>query len=183
MAEAKTVIACPYPIVTVGISPKSFGFYHFSNKENEGIDFLNNHSEMKAQPELEDVFLPGSQMNNGWLISLHFVRKLFSRNVEINFWRYRKLQAVEFSHSTYTVFKIRDFLRRLNGKDKVIIGAYLWFMLSIRCLLGVKLSTYAYKAFKKILNSHPVYPQRRWINKFKNISEVFEAIDPLQNIR
>jgi MinD-like ATPase involved in chromosome partitioning or flagellar assembly len=39
---ADRVLVCPYPLVAIGISPKSFGFYYFNQRESEGVEFLRN---------------------------------------------------------------------------------------------------------------------------------------------
>ncbi len=63
----------------IGISPKSFGYYYFNNKEDEGMTFLNNERDYNLHPELKNIVLPGSMMNNCWLFCPYFfAKKLFN---------------------------------------------------------------------------------------------------------
>ncbi len=187
MDRAKSVVACPYPVVTVGISPKSHGYYYFNNREKDGAMFLNNATELNSQPELNDIILPGSGLNTSWLVSLNFARKELSRNVDINYGRYRRFQTVEFfqliSREDCRFRKVMGFIRKLNGVEKLINGSYLLLMLAIRSTLGFKVSTFFFKVSRRLLTLHTRYPQRKWDKKYKNIMEGYEELDPLQNIR
>ncbi len=42
MLKAERILIVPQPMVTIGISPKSFGFYFFNDAEKEGNEFLYN---------------------------------------------------------------------------------------------------------------------------------------------
>jgi glycosyltransferase involved in cell wall biosynthesis len=184
MEKAEKVVCCPYPIVTVGITPKSFGFFYYNQKEEDGMRFLNTSSELKDHPELASVILPGSHMNTCWLCSLNCVQRALSKKIPLNYKRYRNLQVIEFfqaiSPKPERAKNIALFLQRLKGSDRLTYGAYLWSMLALRSAFGVKITTLGYKVLKKLLNSHPAYPFQKWENTHQNILEVFERIDPLK---
>src|SRR3990172_6200173 len=77
MLKGETVVGCPYPLVTVGISPKSFGFYFFNKREKEGVKFLNHASSDAPDDFLKKIILPGLDMNTCWLLSLYAIKKNF----------------------------------------------------------------------------------------------------------
>ena len=52
LLAARTIVAHPRPLVLIGISPKSFGFYYHNRREGEGVEFLQNFpsSEVRERP-------------------------------------------------------------------------------------------------------------------------------------
>jgi glycosyltransferase involved in cell wall biosynthesis len=182
MEKANTVVACPEPIVTVGITPKSFGYFYYNKKESEGIKFLNNREEFEEHPELSNIILPGADMNTCWLVALNSVQKSLGRSVSLNYNRYRLLQLIEFTQMVLEDEKghefIRMFLEKCSGIEKVKFKSYIYLTKIIRALLGRKGQLLGYKVIKKILNSHPVYPFVLGKRVYKNIQEVFDKVDP-----
>jgi glycosyltransferase involved in cell wall biosynthesis len=67
---AETILVSPRPIVAIGVSPKSFGFYYFNRREDEGVEFLQNIAEERLVARVRDVMLPGTDMNNSWLAAM-----------------------------------------------------------------------------------------------------------------
>ena len=65
--KAKKILALPYPLVIVGISPKSFGYYYFNQKEKEGIDFLKNTPDHLTFENIKKYVMPGGPMHTSWL--------------------------------------------------------------------------------------------------------------------
>ncbi|HEX2583245.1 MAG TPA: glycosyltransferase [Chlamydiales bacterium] len=183
MDRAKTVVACPYPLVTVGISPKSHGYYHFNNREKDAALFLNNPVELKGQEELNDILLPGSVLNTTWLVSLHVAQKELSRPIAINYARYRRFQTLEFfqsiSREEDRLQKVRAFIQKLKGREKWINGTYLFLLLAIRAVGGFNVSTFFFKVTRRLLTLHTRHPQRKWDKKYENILEGYEEFDPL----
>jgi glycosyltransferase involved in cell wall biosynthesis len=57
--KAQRMLICQQPLVTIGVSRKSFGYYFFSGREQEGQKFLNNISEQQAS-RLQSSLMPVS---------------------------------------------------------------------------------------------------------------------------
>jgi glycosyltransferase involved in cell wall biosynthesis len=98
LKKARKILICPYPMTVIGISPKSFGYYYFNNKEAEGMEFLNNKDDCNLYPELTRIVLPGSMMNTCWLYALASLQKNYSflENSEIDVLQYRRLQIMKY---------------------------------------------------------------------------------------
>ena len=60
MMCAERILVYPQPVVVIGISPKSFGFYFFNNREKEGVDFLNHSTTTNHRESLRNILLPGT---------------------------------------------------------------------------------------------------------------------------
>jgi glycosyltransferase involved in cell wall biosynthesis len=85
------------PTVIIGISPKSYGFYHFNKREKGGIAFLNTPAYVDQTPEaLRKQLLPGTNMNSSWLLSVALVADHLGRtDLQLNVARYRRLQIID----------------------------------------------------------------------------------------
>jgi glycosyltransferase involved in cell wall biosynthesis len=110
LLEADKVVVQPLPLVAVGISRQSFGYYYFSNREQEGVKFLQGEAPPdRVAPGIE---IPGSNMNTSWLLAMQAMQQNFgeSRGLSVSVWRYRYLQI----RKAYVERKsLREFLRYL----------------------------------------------------------------------
>lgn len=107
--KAKTIVVIPTPMIIIGISPKSFGYYYFNNLRTEGSEFLDN--ELVSQDireSLGNIVLPGNSNNTNWLVAAEAARIALSPELEIpiNIDRYRTLQIVAFLNDIFLV-KVR----------------------------------------------------------------------------
>lgn len=132
--KAKTIVVIPYPMVLIGISPKSFGYYYFNNLRTEGSDFLNNEAVSEdIRKSLSNVVLPGNSNNTNWLVAAEAARQALSPEFEfqITFDRYRVLQIVAFLRDIY-VNKVRniDELDQLQSKLSQTEYIFLGLLLS-----------------------------------------------------
>jgi glycosyltransferase involved in cell wall biosynthesis len=118
--KAKSIVVIPYPMVIIGISPKSFGYYYFNNLSAEGSEFLDNDL---VSPEVRDSLnmfvLPGSSNNTNWLVAAEVARQalLPEFDLPVNIDRYRTLQIVAFLRDIY-INKVRksDQIEQLSQK-------------------------------------------------------------------
>lgn len=70
---ARTVVIEPRPLVVIGVTPKSYGFFHARAQEDAGKAFLGAVTDERARRRLEAVMLPGSNINAGWLSALESI--------------------------------------------------------------------------------------------------------------
>lgn len=87
---SQSILIVPTPMVTIGISPKSFGYYYFNNRESEGTAFLDNMNADMTLAHLDSVVLPGTDMNTCWLMAMETFALHFGRKA--NHQRYREIQ-------------------------------------------------------------------------------------------
>jgi glycosyltransferase involved in cell wall biosynthesis len=182
MLFGERILACPYPLVAVGISPKSFGYYYFNNIEIKGLEFLNNENEKSVSLKLKEVIFPGTDMNNSWLLSLGKIKSNFNEcPFPINYKRYRSIQIIAC---------LRKFLR--DPEEFEMHGEKFWKRLTFSEKCIYKLPWYLLKYFpsifrrkyigllNRLLKSHTIYNTKRIDQPFDNIQQFFETIDPLQ---
>jgi hypothetical protein len=182
----------PTPIVAVGISPKSFGFYYFNDQEKKGIDFLNNLPDAGTAHHLEHVILPGLTDKTSWLISMEMIKLNYGSelHLKVDYNRYRYLQII---------YVYGRFARALENKDpklaqyreefdelvlKLTIREKIIYLTMLRiATLGTRFVPRGLrdKLIGKILviiGKTPQLDLQKNDRSFKNILEVFEQIDP-----
>jgi glycosyltransferase involved in cell wall biosynthesis len=87
--DAELIVADPHSEVVIGVTPKSYGFFHLNDREQEGRAFLE--ADRDAQP-----LLPGSNINDGWLGAMEALAAGYgpTHGIRVNRRRYRMLQAM-----------------------------------------------------------------------------------------
>jgi glycosyltransferase involved in cell wall biosynthesis len=184
LQKAEKILACPYPLIIVGICPKSFGGFSINDQEELGMETLHTEAEINQYPELTDVILPGKKFNICWLYALRSAQKTINDSTfEINFQRFRKLQIVEFlSMFQKQPIKISALIRfyfKLNLKEKIIYFPYL-FVIQMGKILGEKKCQKIIQRMQSKLNIHPGHINYQFKNKFNSILEIMSAILPLE---
>jgi|WetSurMetagenome_2_1015567.scaffolds.fasta_scaffold02319_5 glycosyltransferase involved in cell wall biosynthesis len=192
LLKAETLVVNPKPMVAVGISPKSFGYYYFNNQEKKGVDFLNNLPDTETTCRMEHVILPGLTDKTAWLISMETIKLNYGSDLflTVDYNRYRYLQIM---------YVYGRFARALENKDpkiaqyrvefdelasKLTLWEKMVYLTMLRiAALGTRLVPrgFRYKLIGIILvkiNKTPQLDPRQNDRSYKNILEVFEQIDP-----
>jgi glycosyltransferase involved in cell wall biosynthesis len=186
MLKANRILVTPQSLVTIGISPKSFGFFYFNAQETKGTEFLKNLPDADMARRLQKIILPGTNMNNSWLLAMETILRNFGAETAgpINYARYRLLQIC-------AVYKKRllkepgveaegqELWQRMNAREKAMYGLPLslvsrvtgWLPLACRALLA--------KVISAALRTYPWRPLQRIPGNYKTILDVFEQSDHL----
>lgn len=124
--KAGSVMVIPEPVVLIGISPKSFGYYYFNDRATEGYEFLDTATmSPDVRAALEGVVLPGDRNNTNWLVAVEVARRAlapeYPLNVDVG--RYRVLQSVAFLREIFLkrirpVEEIEAFLAKLGESER-----------------------------------------------------------------
>lgn len=182
MLDAEKVLVCPYPLVVVGISPKSFGNYYFNDKEDLGIEFLNNTPVGDMYKDLLNIVLPGSRDRTSWLFSMASIKVNYGKEYSkfaINFFRYRYLQVlyvlIKYYQKKTNETSVENDLHSLLEKLTILELVLVVPAIKVLCHLPGPIK---HRIIRK-LHATPGLDTQRCRLKFKNIVEVFEAIDPL----
>jgi glycosyltransferase involved in cell wall biosynthesis len=86
LLEAPRIVADPSARVVIGVTPKSYGFFHLNEREEEGRQFLGGQ---------HDQTLPGTNINDGWFSAMLALEANYGPQyrLRVNRRRYRFLQA------------------------------------------------------------------------------------------
>lgn len=177
MLKAERILVVPQPLVTIGISPKSFGFYYFNDAESDGNEFLNNLPDKDMVSRLQEVILPGVTMNTSWLVSMETLSVNFGRemDIKVNYPRYRLIQILAVYDGRLTGKNVGKAYKQL--KNKMCFNEWLRYELILPIIK--RTSPKRYQAFLASSGSHPSVHMPEVEGQFQTILDVFEQVDPL----
>ena len=185
MLKAERILVVPQPLVTIGISPKSFGFYYFNDSESNGDEFLKNLPDPDMARHLQQVILPGTNMNNSWLLSMETLADNFGVecDINVNYDRYRLLQICNvFAGLILGKAKAKSAVRELRDKmtmrEQILCRAPLSFAVTLSSILPERYRAIFAGRIIAITGSHPIFYSPNLDGKFRTILDVFEQIAP-----
>lgn len=187
LLRADRVGVVPRPMTVIGITRKSYGYFHLNDSEAAGIDFLGNQDFREdVAPELRKRLLPGSMMNTLWLVSVALVRDALpdDPSLHLGVGRYRRLQIVSTTLHRYT-----------TGRPVGAALRQMWPLLSpseraLAMLLRVALLPWGVlpKVLRRVL-AHLVatrFGQYGWLTRPRRVplapSNMLEAVDGLRRL-
>jgi glycosyltransferase involved in cell wall biosynthesis len=126
LLRASSIVVLPRELVIIGISPKSFGAYYFSGRQEEGYLFLDNiRVTPKIRASLEPVILPGDKNDTNWLIAAEAVRQTFPDVLgdSVDAGRYRALQVIAVLRTLPAAAALEDLRNRLLPAERPLFAA------------------------------------------------------------
>lgn len=182
---AERTLVLPKPLVAIGISPKSFGYYYFNDLEQRGVEFLKNLPERDVVERVQHVILPGTNMNTSWLLAMETLLKNYGAEfpLSVRYGRYRLMQLLQVLRS-FIVSRASaraDLLRMLpllRTWEKLLFATLLG-PFSMLCLpLPHRLRKALAQMPLAALRTYPRFTPCKIPGSFANILDVFEKIDP-----
>jgi hypothetical protein len=170
----------PGPLAVVGITPKSYGFFHFNRRESEGAEFLRNASSERTR-ELEDVLLPGSRMNTCWLLAMETLAELDAETLGLapSRGRYRLLQVADtlnrrFVEGTLSRDESRELVSALRPWERAAyrVVAAVFFLLTRSRRLRSRLSS----ALQRPLGQYPRSLPSIKTGEYDSVIDLFERV-------
>src|SRR5215218_6194342 len=126
MLRAAPLLVDPEPRVVIGVTPRSYGFFHANQLEREARSLLAGDDD--GRRDGGDRLLPGTNINNGWLLAMEAVsRAAGDPELRPNRRRYRMLQALyvyEHHHfGSITREQLDELRARLRRRERLIYDA------------------------------------------------------------
>lgn len=187
MLKAKRILIVPQPLVTIGISPKSFGFYYFNDAEMDGNAFLNNFPEKAILQKLQKIILPGKEMNTSWLISMETLVANFADEfgIKVNYARYR---LVQIFHLYSDLIMGKQSAKRIYNRLKEQMTFIEWLRFGLLFSVAAKITPQRYRRtlsnrIQIASGSHPGSHMPVIDGSFSTIIDVFEQVDPQKKSR
>ncbi|MHB8845791.1 MAG: glycosyltransferase family 2 protein [Nitrospirota bacterium] len=192
MLKADTLVVNPTPMVVVGISPKSFGFYYFNDQEKKGVDFLNNLPDAETRQRMEHIILPGLTDKTAWLISMETIKMNYGSELplQVAYNRYRYLQILHV-YSQYArarknrypdLARYRAELDDLSSKlvywEKAVYLTALRIAACTTRLVPRGLRGKLIDTIFVMIGKTPQLDLKKNERSYSNILEVFEQVDP-----
>lgn len=95
LLEAAELVLIPQPMVMIGISPKSFGFYYVNDRAQEGTDALGSFDRAFVPEAMRSAVLPGNPLLTGWFLAMAWLEQRVGvkHGLKVDTGRYRYLQV------------------------------------------------------------------------------------------
>jgi glycosyltransferase involved in cell wall biosynthesis len=127
--QARRIVVEPRPLVIIGVTPKSYGFFHENKRESEGRGFLGG-ADQPTAAATDDTPLPGTYINVGWLRAMEAVERRYGLRygLRVNRRRYRMLQIAWVYEHHYFSGKVSsedlaELERRLSAPERAMYRA------------------------------------------------------------
>lgn len=168
--KAKDILIVPSPLVAIGISPKSYGYYYGSQKEGVGRALLNNNEVNSSS--INSTVLPGSDINTCWLYAMEALENNYNDefNFNINKARYRLLQIVDVIINTRWL-GLKKLLPLLSIREKGFFAPIIVAMLLIKSL-SEKRYNYLINKILDSIRPYPLLNPSRIDGAYENIVEL-----------
>lgn len=185
MFLGRKIILYPKPLTIIGISPKSYGNYHYNREEKKGTDFLNaDEQDNNATQQVIRNLIPGLNINSSWLISVSLVKENLKHvlpKLKLGLQRYRLFQMHEMLQSihTYKVHKeAPEELRSHLLTVERITFDLANFLLSNAGVMQKPILMAMKWAFAHLQYTH-LNGNKPWevVSRYQNLLEVYENID------
>jgi glycosyltransferase involved in cell wall biosynthesis len=130
-AQARNVVIDPSKRVVIGITKRSYGYFHFNQRETEAQALLNNDAtDPEIRRDLEPVLIPGTNLNTGWLLAMEALHRRLGSPTDLrpNYRRYRLRQAFycyqhHYVDGSVTRSELGELGKKLTVPERVAYGA------------------------------------------------------------
>lgn len=180
--KSTRILVYPEPMVVIGITPKSYGYFHFNNRAIDGEKFLNNHESQNADSSINLLMLPGTTYNDSWLLANEALNARHSADFSMfpNYGRYRFLQIVHGFKRRYLDRTLSaqglDFLyAKMTWKEKATYGLACTIGFSLLRFAPAGLRTKIIGALRRLVGQHAIPEPAGPSAKFENLLDVFES--------
>jgi glycosyltransferase involved in cell wall biosynthesis len=183
-ARADSIVAEPRPLVVIGVSPLSYGFFYNNNRETEGRAFLEGHDQSERLEPGRSRLLPGTNINDGWLRAVEELYRHLGCPTDLkpNYRRYRRLQIVH----TYSGYYLRgtvgghdlaELKSDMNWWERLLYGLLFSTLAVVQRTIPAALRPQVPRVATLISRQFPWWTPVHDSGRYTNISEVVERMD------
>jgi glycosyltransferase involved in cell wall biosynthesis len=171
LLKSRRIVVDPRPRVVIGVTPKSYGFFHLNDREREGREFLGADGDGSAQ-------LPGTNINEGWLRAMETVETNFGVEfgLRVSRRRYRLLQAGHVYTRQFRGVGSKDELADLNASlnpgERVFFKSANAAARTLARLLPKRLWD---TISRRALGQYPAWEPMREEGRHSDVLDVFEG--------
>jgi glycosyltransferase involved in cell wall biosynthesis len=178
--RSSNILVYPLPMVIIGITPKSYGFFHFNNRAAEGVEFLKNKLREGCSEKILSIMLPGTSYNDSWLLSNEALCENYSGAFEIypNYARYRFLQIVhcykKFHYDKALPLKEMHAIKSLMTiRERLLYGTSMPVLFTFLRIIPINLAHKAISFLRQLIGQHSIKEQLDANIRFENLLEVY----------
>ena len=177
---ARSIVVDPRPRVVIGVSPKSYGFFHENKRESEGRAFLGGGGDDDAQ--LDAIALPGSNINVGWLSAVEAIAREYGERfgLRVNRRRFRLLQSAHVYEERFVHGRIGDeelaaLEARLRPRERRLYRLCARVACGGAKVLPARLRRATEYVYRRALRQFPTWDPPALPGRYASVLDVFEA--------
>lgn len=178
------ILICPSPLVVIGITPKSYGYFHFNNRAADGVKFLNNEGSLYGDAPGKSILLPGTSYYDSWLLAANALYESMGSEAGLrpNYRRYRFLQIVHVYKRFYLDHTLPiEALKRLKVLmrvwERLVYGLGLLLAFKIIDLTPKQAAQRIVGRLRSLIGQHAISVEQGATARFGNLLEVYESFD------
>lgn len=175
---AQSILVVPRPLVAIGISPKSFGYYYFNHRPDEGAAFLKNLDHSSIPADIRSQLLPGNSLITFWYLAMVQIERNFGAEHQVRADAGRYRFAKVYMDRRLGLAAIWTNWRHLCWFERIYFFpaiALLHLLRRLRRLGWMK--GWADRVYET-LSPYPIFEPRIRTVEYNNILDLFEAMLP-----
>jgi len=188
--KAARILFSPAPLAIIGITKKSFGYFHFNDKKRQGMEtLLKNFPEKASMEKLREVLLPGPGDISSWLFAMETVRQNYGDefNLKVGYGRYRWLQ-IAYAYKGYfldksgeiTAEQFEDLRGHMFLWERALYGLPLELGFRLMAFLPARAGKALYAALRRTASRSRVKLKDVKRKPLKNILDAVDFIGPVR---
>jgi glycosyltransferase involved in cell wall biosynthesis len=184
--RSKRVLICSTPLVVVGITPKSYGAFHFSDRPAEGALFLGNPAQQDKASPLQSVMLPGTPYYDSWLLAMEALRETCTEHrARPNLRRYRFLQILHRYKGRYFDRKLAsadlDGLRaKMSTAETLLLGLTMPLAFTLLRMVPDDARALIVSLLRRLIGQHAIRDDAVAGSSYANLLDVYQAMSEKQ---
>jgi len=182
---ASRLLVFQRPMVTIGITPRSYGFFHFNKDEKAGMEFLKNAPDAESAARLANVLLPGNKNNTSWLLAMVALEANYGREsgVRVDYRRYRLLQLIHPYKNFYldrrlSTSEFGEVVRLMRPMERVVYGGPMRLVFSALRLIPAGLQIRIADRLRTAIGQYSGLGEIQQQDSMRTVLDVFEKVDP-----
>ena len=178
LLAGKSVVVDPRAMVAIGISPKSFGFYYFNDRADEGTAFLNNLDTGPVAEAVRRKLLPGNPLIVSWYLAMLTIERNFGLEYEVaaaDIDRCRFVQVFAADRAK-GIRVLRYFWPHLRWNERVLFSSVLLLVHLLPRLLPGGAGMQLMKRYNNRVGPFPIFDPKIREVEYRTILELFEAM-------
>jgi hypothetical protein len=188
--RARSIVVDPHPMVVIGVSPRSYGFFHNNHQETAGRSFLEGEDGGARSDSPAAPLLPGTNINDGWLGAMRELHRELGSPVSPhpNYRRYRMLQIAyvydgHFLRGSIDSSQLAELQRHTTLRERALYGTAFSLLRALARIAPTSIRAAIPRALQLAQRQFPAWDPVPDDASYENIREVIERVDPSDPLR
>jgi glycosyltransferase involved in cell wall biosynthesis len=183
-ARANSIVVEPHPLVVIGVSPRSYGFFYNNNRETEGRAFLEGDAQPERRAPGQSTLLPGTNINNGWLRAIEELHRDLGCPAELkpDYRRYRMLQMIHVYNGWYvrggvSAAQLSAMKLHMSAPERLLYGLLFSTLGALKRVLPKPLRPQVGRVATLVSRQFPWWAPVHDPGRYGDIGEVVERVN------